>query len=59
MTIATRAQVRVAVDRALQLDPREDLGAAINAVAQALCLPAETVAEALQEAIESTEESAS
>ena len=48
MTIASREQVRAAVDRALRLDPRDDLGAAINAVAQALCLPAETVAEALE-----------
>ena len=48
MTITFRSQVRAAVERALQLDPREDLGAAINAVAQALCLPAETVAEALE-----------
>lgn len=52
MTIATRAQVRAAVERALQLDPRDDLGAAINAVAQALCLPAETVAEALEQSEE-------
>jgi hypothetical protein len=46
MTIATRAQVRAAVERALQLDP--DTDAAIAATAAALALPVEAVQEALE-----------
>jgi hypothetical protein len=45
MTIITRAQVRAAVDRALQLDP--DMDAAIRAAAAALVLPVEAVQEAV------------
>lgn len=48
MTIVSRDQVRAAVNRALQMDPRDDLGAAINVVAQAMGLSAEAVCEALE-----------
>lgn len=45
--IIERSRVREAVERELAADPRQDVGAAINAVAEALCLPAEAVAECL------------
>ena len=50
MTIASRDQVRAAVDRALQLDPDGD--AAIATVAHALALPCEAVRDALNPAEE-------
>jgi hypothetical protein len=52
VTIATRPQVRAAVERALQLDPDHD--AAIAATAAALALPVEAVREALEPAEEQT-----
>jgi hypothetical protein len=50
MTIITRAQVRAAVDRALQLDP--DMFLAILAAAASLGLPVEAVRDALEPAEE-------
>ena len=38
MTIASRDQVRAAVDRALQLDAKRDLDVAVASVAQAMGL---------------------
>ena len=46
--ILGRNQVRAAVERALQLDPRRDLDAAIASAAAALCLPEEAVRDAVQ-----------
>lgn len=48
MTIASRDQVRAAVDRALQLDPKRDIDAAVASVAQAMGLTVEAVCEALE-----------
>jgi hypothetical protein len=48
MTIVQRDQVRAAIERALQLDPKRDMRAAIASTAQALCLPVEAVQAALE-----------
>ena len=48
MTIASRDQVRAAVDRALRLDPTLDVDAAVATVAQATGLTVEAVCEALE-----------
>lgn len=47
MTILERNQVRAAVERAVQLDPHQDLDAAIACAAAALCLPEEAVRDAV------------
>jgi hypothetical protein len=52
MTILERNQVRAAVERALQLDPRRNLDAAIATTAQALCLPEEAVRDVVQTEVE-------
>jgi hypothetical protein len=52
MTIVERQKVRAAVHRAIALDPHQDLDAAVAGVAQALCLPPETVSGTLDEAPE-------
>ena len=43
MTIVQRDKVRAAVERALLLDPKRDMRAAIASAAAALCLPVEAV----------------
>lgn len=48
MTILERNQVRAAVERALLLDPKGDVDAAIATTAQALRLPEETVRDVVQ-----------
>ena len=49
MTIITRQAVREAYDRALTLDDNPDT--ALQAVAQALALPVDTVAECVLEVV--------
>ena len=45
--IFQRDQIRAAVERDLQLDPKADMRAAIASVAAALCLPVEAVRDAI------------
>ena len=47
MTIVERDQVRAAVERALLIDPKHDLQAAIASAAAALCLSMESVEDVI------------
>lgn len=47
--VVSRDKVRACIERALLLDQRSDLEAAIAATAQALALPVETVRECVEQ----------